>query len=64
MRALDSLAITGYFNAYAVTIETKGFLRTKKEQVFNELGEPSVTALIVENKTKQKVEYIRRNEDS
>ena len=59
----DSLAITGYFNASAVTIETKGFLRTKKEQVFNELGEPSVTALIVENKTKQKVEYIRRNDD-
>jgi hypothetical protein len=60
----DSLTITGYFNASAVTIETKGFLRTKKEQVFNELGEPSVTALIVENKTKQKVEYIRRNDDS
>lgn len=58
--AKDSVAITGPFNAHAVTIETKGFLRTKRKEVFTELGEPFITALIVENETKQKVEYLRK----
>ena len=58
--AKDNVAITGLFNAHAVTVETKGFLRTKRKEVFTELGEPFITALIVENKTKQKVEYIRK----
>jgi len=56
----DNVVVTGLFNAHAVTVETKGFLRTKRKEVLNELGEPFITALIVENKTKQKVEYIRR----
>lgn len=55
----DNVTITGLFSAHAVTVETKGFLRTKRKEVFTELGEPFITALIVENKTKQKVEYIR-----
>lgn len=56
----DEIIITGFFHAHAVTIETKGFLRTKKEEIVSELGEPFITALVVENKTKQKVEYIRK----
>jgi hypothetical protein len=58
--ANDNVVITGLFHAHAVTVETKRFLRTERKEVLNELGEPSITALIVENKTKQKVEYIRR----
>lgn len=56
----DNVAITGFFSAHAVTIETKGLLRTKMKKVFSALGEPFLTALLVENKTKQKVEYIRK----
>jgi len=58
--AKDEIAVTGFFTPHAITVETKGLLRTKKEEVFAELGEPFITALIVENKTKQKIEYIRR----
>jgi hypothetical protein len=47
-----------------VTVETKGLLRMKKEEVINAFGEASLTALVVENKTKQKVEYIRREASS
>jgi hypothetical protein len=53
------VAITGIFNGYAVTVDKKGLLRTKKEQAPNEFGEPFIAALSVENKTRQKVEYIR-----
>ena len=60
----DSVAITGYFNAHGVTAETKGLLRTKREEVINAFGEASLTALVVENKTKQKIEYIRREASS
>lgn len=56
----DNVVITGFFSAHAVTIETKGILRTSKKEVFSALGEPFLTALIVENKTRQKVEYIRK----
>jgi len=56
----DSIAITGYFNAHSVTVETKGLLRTKREEVISPLGEPFLTALLVDNKTKQKIEYIRK----
>lgn len=59
----DNVAITGLFNAYAVTVEKKGLLRTQREQVSNDLGEPFIAALSVENKTKQKVEYIRKTEE-
>jgi hypothetical protein len=62
--AKDSVAIIGYFNAHGVTVETKGLLRTKREEVTNAFGEASITALVVENKTKQKVEYIRREASS
>ena len=55
----DKVAITGFFSAHAVTIEVKGLLRTKREEVSSVLGEPFVTALLVENKTKEKIEYIR-----
>jgi hypothetical protein len=58
----DNIIVTGYFTAHAVTIETKGFLRTKKQQALSPLGEPFITALIVENQTKQKTEYIRKTE--
>lgn len=58
--AKDSVVITGFFSAHAVTIETKGLLRTSKKEVLSPLGEPFLTALLVENKTRQKVEYIRK----
>ena len=61
--ANDDVAITGLFNAYAVTVEKKGLLRTERQQVSNELGEPFIAALTVENRTKQKVEYIRGTEE-
>jgi len=56
----DNVIITGFFSAHAVSIETKGFLRTKRKKVFSALGESFLTALLVENKTRQKVEYIRK----
>jgi hypothetical protein len=61
--AKDNVSVAGFFHAHTITIETKGFLRTKRKQVIAELGEPFITALIVENKTKQKVEYIRKAEN-
>jgi hypothetical protein len=56
----DNVVITGFFSAHAVTVETKGILRTRRKEVFSTLGEPFVTALLVENKTRQKMEYIRK----
>jgi len=56
----DNVIVTGFFSAHAVNIETKGFLRTKRKKVFSALGESFLTALLVENKTRQKVEYIRK----
>lgn len=58
--AKDNVVITGVFSAHAVTIEKKGILRTSRKEVFSPLGESFLTALIVENKTRQKVEYIRK----
>jgi hypothetical protein len=49
------------FSAHGVTIETKGLLRTKQEEIMNPLGEPFMGAITVENQTKQKLEYIRQN---
>lgn len=59
--AEDNVTVTGMFSAHAVTVETKGLLRTKRTEVLSELGEPFITAISVENKTKQKLEYIRRS---
>ena len=56
----DNVVITGFFNAHAVTTETRGLLRTSRKEVFSALGEPFLTALVVENKTRQKLEYIRK----
>lgn len=56
----DALSIMGVFSAHDITIEKKAFLHTKREQVMNALGEPFITALLVENKTKQRLEYIRK----
>jgi hypothetical protein len=56
----DNVVITGFFSAHAVTVETKGLLRTSRKEVFSALGEPFLTALLVENRTRQKVEYIRK----
>ena len=56
----DNVVITGLFSAHAVTIETKGILRTSRKELLSALGEPFLTALLVENKTRQKVEYIRK----
>ncbi|MGQ9507180.1 MAG: hypothetical protein ACUVTB_04905 [Candidatus Bathycorpusculaceae bacterium] len=50
----DNVVITGIFNAHAVTIEKKGILRTSRKEVFSVLGEPFVTAILVENKTHKK----------
>ena len=59
--AQDSVMLTGMFSAHGVTVETKGLLRTKHEEIVNPLGEPFVGAITVENQTKQKLEYIRQN---
>jgi hypothetical protein len=61
--ANDEVAIIGLFNGYAVTVEKQGLWRTKNQQVINELGEPFIAAMSVENRTKQKVEYIRENKE-
>jgi hypothetical protein len=59
--AQDSISLVGMFSAHGVTIETKGLLRTKKQEAINDLGEPFIGAITVENQTKQKLEYIRQN---
>ena len=59
--AQDKVILVGLFNAYGVAVETKGLLRTKKEEVVNQMGEPFIGAVAVENQTKQKIEYIRQN---
>jgi hypothetical protein len=56
----DTVSILGYFKGHGITIETKGLIRTKKEQLLNVLGEPFITAVVVTNKTREKVEYIRK----
>jgi len=48
----DRVTLVGMFNAYGVTIETKGLLRTKKEEIVNAMGEPFIGAITVENQTK------------
>ena len=57
----DKLILEGIFSAHGVTIENKGLLRTKKEEALNDFGEPFIGAIIVENQTKQKIEYVRQN---
>jgi len=59
--ARDSVILVGIFSAHGVTIETKGLLRTKQEEIVNPLGEPFIGAITVENHTKQKLEYARKN---
>lgn len=59
--AQDTVTIVGKFRAHGVTVETKGLLRTRPEEIVNVLGEPFVGAIIVENQTKQKMEYIRQS---
>ena len=61
--ANDKVTVMGLFNGYAFTVEKKGLLHTQMEQVPNELGEPFIAALSIENKTREKVEYIRRTEE-
>lgn len=56
----DTVSILGYFKGHGITVETKGLIRTKKEEVLNVLGEPFITAVVVTNKTREKIEYIRR----
>jgi hypothetical protein len=58
--AQDNITVAGMFSAHGITVEIKGVLRTKREQVLNDLGEPFIGAITVENHTKQKVEYIRQ----
>ncbi len=58
--AEDNLVIVGFFSAHAVTVETKGMFRTSKKEVFSPLGEPFLTAILAENRTRQKIEYIRK----
>lgn len=52
--AQDNIIIVGMFSAHGVTVETKGLLRTKQEEIMNPLGEPFIGAITVENQTKQK----------
>jgi hypothetical protein len=56
----DSVSIMGIFHPHDITIETKAFLHTKREQVLSTLGEPFIAVLLAENKTKQKLEYVRK----
>jgi len=58
----DSVILVGMFSAHGVTVETKGLLRTKQEEIVNPLGEPFIGAVTVENQTKQKIEYIRKRD--
>ncbi len=58
----DNLVIMGFFSAHAITVESKGMFRTSKKEVLSPLGEPFLTAILAENKTRQKIEYIRRTE--
>ncbi len=58
--AQDTVSIMGIFSAHGVTIETRGLLRSKQEEIVNSLGEPFIGAITVENQTKQKLEYIRQ----
>ncbi len=60
----DNITIVGIFSAHGISVETKGLLRTKTEQVLNDLGEPFIGAITVENQTKQKLEYIRSGNDA
>jgi hypothetical protein len=55
----DNITVVGIFCGYGITMETKGLLGIKREQVLNDLGEPFIGAITVENETKQKMEYIR-----
>ncbi len=55
----DNISLVGIFNAHGVSVESKGFLGTKNEQVLNAAGEPFIGAAIVENQSKQKLEYLR-----
>jgi hypothetical protein len=57
--AQDNITIVGIFSANDVTVETKGLLRTKREQILNDVGEPFIGAITIENQTKQKLEYLR-----
>lgn len=59
--AQDNVIVVGMFGAYGITVETKGLLRTKQENIVNPMDEPFIGALTVENQTKQKLEYIRKN---
>ena len=59
--AQDNAIIVGMFSAHGITVETKGVLRTKQEEIMNPLGEPFIGAITVENQTRQKIEYIRKN---
>ncbi len=56
----DMVNILGYFKGHGITIETKGLIRTRKEELLNVLGEPFITAVAVTNRTREKVEYIRK----
>jgi hypothetical protein len=57
----DRVTVTGYFNAHEVTVDAKELWTTKKEKVVSILGEPFISAILVENASKQKVEYVRRH---
>jgi hypothetical protein len=50
----------GIFFAHGVRIETRGSLRSKQEEIVNFLGEPFKGAIMAENQTKQRLEYIRQ----
>ena len=55
----DKVTVTGYFNAHNVTADEKNLWTTKNVKVLSVFGEPFISAIIVENTSKQKVEYIR-----
>jgi len=52
--AQDRVILVGIFSAHGVTVETRGLLRTKQEEIVNPVGEPFIGAITVEIKPSKK----------
>jgi hypothetical protein len=59
--AHDEVSLIGVFTAHGIAVQTQGFLRAKHQEITSPLGEPFIGAVYVENRTKQKIEYIRQS---
>lgn len=62
----DNVTLTGIFSAHGITVQTKGLLRSGffsgEEEITTPWGEPFIGAILVENQSKQKLEFIRQKE--